>query len=399
MASAVPWRATGAGEPVRVLDALPALYGAAHLRAPSGRVSVLVAGTDLPALVRLYDGWRREEARLPQRVHEVALDRVQALPGVESAGAIEYAPIFSRGAFYGFITPEQPRPTAEQGREQSSGFHSVSPNYFNAMGTPIVAGRDFNEADTSESAQVVIINKAMAERFWPGESPLGKRISYGSNADNQPTWIEIVGVVGDVRHVGLDTDVTPEAYVPYTQAPYRFMSIIIRTATEPATLVAAVRSQVQALDPQQPVYDIKTMEEVIGDSLAKRRLNMLLIAIFAAVALLLAAVGIYGVMSYSVVQRTHEIGIRMALGATRGDVLRLVVRQGMFLVVVGLGIGLIAAFMLTKVLDSVLFGVTSKDPITFVVVAGTLMLVALIACYIPARRATKVDPLTALRYE
>jgi putative ABC transport system permease protein len=327
------------------------------------------------------------------------LDRIAALPGVESAGAIELAPIFSRGAFYSFVIPEQPQPTPEQKREQSSGFHSVSPNYFHAMGTPLVAGRDFNEADTSESAQVVIINHAMAERFWPGESPLGKRVSYGTNADNQPAWVEIVGVVGDVRHVGLDTEATPEAYVPYTQAPYRFMSVIIRTASEPAALVAAVRGQVQALDPQLPVYDFKTLEEVVGDSLAKRRLNMLLIAIFAAVALLLAAVGIYGVMSYSVTERTHEIGIRLALGARVSDVLRLVVRQGMTLALMGIAAGLVASFFLTRLIESLLYKVSATDGPTFAAITLLLTGVALAACYLPARRATRVDPMIALRHE
>jgi putative ABC transport system permease protein len=344
-------------------------------------------------------GDRYAEGKSQAAFYKQLLERVETLPGVESAGAIEVAPIFSRGAFYGFITPEQPQPTPEQRRELSSGFHSVSPNYFNAMGTPFFAGRDFNEADTAESAQVVIINQAMAERFWPGESPLGKRISYGSNADNQPTWVEIVGIVGDVRHVGLDTEATPEAYVPYTQAPYRYMSVMIRTATDPAGLVAAVRSQVQAIDPQQPVYDFKTMEEVIGDSLAKRRMNMLLIAIFAGVALVLAAVGIYGVMSYSVTERTREIGIRVALGARMSDVLRLVVRQGMTLALIGIAAGLVAALLLTRLIESLLYKVSATDLLTYAVITLLLAAVALVACYIPARRATKVDPMIALRYE
>ncbi len=344
-------------------------------------------------------GERYAEGDSQAAFYKQLLDRIAALPGVESTGAIEVAPIFSRGAFYGFITPEQPMPTPEQRREQGSGFHSVSPNYFNVMGTPLVAGRDFNEADTAESAQVVIINQAMAERYWPNDNPLGKSISYGSNADNQPTWVEIVGVVGNVRHAKLEDEATPEAYVPYTQAPYRYMSVIIRTATEPATLVAAVRGQVQALDPQQPVYDFKTMEEVIGNSLAKRRLNMLFIAIFAAVALLLAAVGIYGVMSYSVTQRTHEIGIRLALGARMSDVLRLVVGQGMTLALIGIGAGLIASLFLTRLIESLLYKVSATDGLTFAVITVLLTGVALVACFVPARRATKVDPMVALRYE
>ncbi|HEX5736612.1 MAG TPA: ABC transporter permease [Blastocatellia bacterium] len=327
------------------------------------------------------------------------LDRVEALPGIERVGAIEVAPVFSRGAFYSFIIDGQPAPMGEQQRDNASGFHSVSPDYFNAMGTPFLTGRQFNEADTRESAQVVIINQEMAERYWPGESPIGKRISYGTNADNQPSWVEIVGVVGNVRHVGLDTDVDPEAYVPYTQAPYRYMTIMIRTATDPESVVAAVRSQVQALDPQQPVYDFKPMTEVIADSLAKRRLSMLLIGIFAAVALLLAAVGIYGVMSYAVTERTREIGIRVALGAQMGDVMRLVVGQGMTLALIGIGAGLVVAFLLTRLIESLLYKVSTTDPATFVAITLLLFAVAFVASYIPARRAMRVDPMVALRYE
>ncbi|HWL73546.1 MAG TPA: FtsX-like permease family protein, partial [Burkholderiaceae bacterium] len=217
--------------------------------------------------------------------------------------------------------------------------------------------------------------------------------------DNQPAWVEIVGVVGDVRHVGLDADVDPEAYVPYTQAPYRFMTIVIRTAIDLESAVAAVRSQVQAIDPQQPVYDFKPMTEVIANSISKQRLSMLLIGIFASVALLLASVGIYGVMSYAVTERTREIGIRVALGARMIDVMRLVVGQGMMLAFIGIGAGLVIALLLTQLIESLLYKVSATDPATFVAITLLLAGVAFVATYIPARRAMKVDPMVALRYE
>jgi putative ABC transport system permease protein len=344
-------------------------------------------------------GDKYQEPEQQAAFYKQLLNRVETLPGVDSAGAIEVAPIFSRGAFYSFIVEGVAQPSAEQRRENSSGFHSISPNYFNAMGTTFLAGRQFNEADTADSAGVVIINQTMADRFWPGESPVGKRISYGVNDDNSPAWVEIVGVVGDVRHVGLDAEAAPEAYMPYPQAPYRFMTVMIRTTADPASLAGAVRSQVQAIDPQQPVYDFKPMKEVIADSLAKRRLNMLLIGIFATVALVLAAIGIYGVMSYSVTERTREIGIRVALGARMGDVVRLVVRQGMTLALIGIAAGLVAALLLTRLIESLLYKVSATDPVTFVAITLLLAAVAFVACYIPAWRATKVDPMVALRYE
>jgi putative ABC transport system permease protein len=344
-------------------------------------------------------GDRYQEPQQQSGFYKQLLDRVEALPGVESAGAIEVAPVFSRGAFYSFLIEGVPVPSAEQRRENSSGFHSVSPNYFDAMETTFLAGRRFNETDTLDSTGVVIINKAMAERFFPGESPLGHRISYGVNDNSEPAWIEIVGVVGDVRHVGLEAEVDAEAYVPYTQAPYRYMTVVVRASTDPASLAGALRSQVQAIDPQQPVYDIKPMEEIIADSLARRRLNVLLVGLFAAVALVLAAIGIYGVMSYSVTERTREIGIRVALGARMSDVVRLVVGQGMAVAVIGIAAGLVAALFLTRLIESLLYKVSATDPVTYIAITLMVALVALAACYIPARRATRVDPMEALRYE
>jgi putative ABC transport system permease protein len=235
----------------------------------------------------------------------------------------------------------------------------------------------------------------MARRYWPDEDPLGKRL----RIEEGDPWMEIVGVVADVKHLGLDSQSRTELYVPYFKDPWPFMTIVVRSGSGSATLANAMRSEVWAVDRDLPVPDIKTMEQLLADSVARRRFNMLLLGIFGGVALVLAAVGIYGVMSYSVTQRTREIGIRMALGASRSDVLKLVVGQGMTLALVGIGIGLAAAFALTRVLTSLLFAVGATDPATFVIISGLLTGVALAACFVPARRATKVDPMTALRYE
>ena len=260
---------------------------------------------------------------------------------------------------------------------------------------PLLRGREFTEADSADAPPVVIINETFARRFFPGEDPLGKRVRRGS-AD---PWMTIVGMVKDVRHKGLDLDARPEMYIPYPQLPEATMTLVLRTESEPGRLVSAVRKEVSALDQDLPVGGIRQVAEVVADSLATRRLAMLLFGSFALVALVLSAVGISGVMAYSVTRRTHEIGVRMALGAQPGDVLRLVVGQGSKLLFTGVAIGLVAAVALTRVMTSLLFGVTSTDPMTFAGVTVLLATVALLACYIPARRSTKVDPMAALRYE
>jgi putative ABC transport system permease protein len=264
------------------------------------------------------------------------------------------------------------------------------------MQSPLIAGRSFTEQDTEQSPQVVIINETMARKVFPGEDPLGKRITVWRD---EKFMREIVGVVGDVKPSGLDAENEPQIYVPHAQDPWGVMSLVVRTKGEPTVLAGAVRSAVLALDKDQPVYDVKTMEDVVAASVASRRTPMLLFTVFAGVALLLAAVGIYGVISYSVTQRTHEIGIRMALGAQTTDVLKMIVRQGMALSLVGVLTGLLAAFALTRVMSGLLFGVSATDPVTFAAVSVLLAAVALLASYIPARRATKVDPMVALRYE
>jgi putative ABC transport system permease protein len=267
--------------------------------------------------------------------------------------------------------------------------------YFTADGLRVegYANRERGERD---APGVVIINEALARRSFAGVNPLGRRIVID---DGQTREREIVGVVGDVKHFSLEDAAKPELYLPYAQRPTQNQTLVIRTEAEPAALVAAVRGEVRALDKDLPLYGVKTMEDYLDESVAARRLNMLLVGVFAAVALLLAGVGIYGVISHSVTERTREIGIRMALGASSQDALRLVVRRGMTLALMGVGLGLTGSVALTWLMKNLLFGVSATDPLTFVVIALLLTLVALLACWIPARRAAKVDPMIALRYE
>jgi putative ABC transport system permease protein len=264
--------------------------------------------------------------------------------------------------------------------------------------TPLLRGRSFTDADRDGTTPVVIINETMAKRFWPGEDPVGKRMRYGIGDSDIP-WMTIVGVVGDMRRTGFDESVRCETFLPLAQNPARRLTIVARAEGEPASLAGVLRDQVRAVDPDQPVFAVKTVDEMLGDMASQRRLTMLLFGVFAGLALLLAAVGIYGVMSYAVTQRTHEIGVRMALGAQVGDVLRLVVGKGMALALAGIAAGLAAAFALSRVMASLLYGVSATDPLTFGGVALLLGLVALLASYLPARRAARVDAMIALRYE
>src|SRR5437016_10116847 len=261
------------------------------------------------------------------------------------------------------------------------------------MSLPLLQGRAFTAADAKSSPPTVIVNQAFAERYWPGENPLGRRLS------NDDEWMTVVGVVGDIRQSGLDQEAAPHVYAPYLQTPLRRSGVLLRTSGEPLSLVAAVRSQVNVIDPDQPIYNIHTMEELIAGSMSGRRLNLMLLTVFAFTALALAGVGIYGVISYAVTQRTREIGIRMALGAQSSDVLKLIVKQGMVPVMIGMALGIAGALALTRVMASLLFGTSATDPLTFALIALLLSGVALLACWIPARRATKVDPMVALRYE
>jgi putative ABC transport system permease protein len=321
------------------------------------------------------------------------IEKVSALPGVVSVGATQSMPIQS-DYLLGFNI--QGRPPAQPGEDKSTNYYAVTPDYFKAMGIPLVRGRVFTDQDRKDTRRVAIVNQEMARRYFPDEDPIGKAI----NVTNGPeTFREIVGVVGDVKQYGLSQPSTLQTYEPYSQNPFSGMTLIVRTESNPTALTSAIRSQVLAIDKDQPIARARSLEQLVYESVARQRFAMLLLGTFGAVALVLAAVGLYGVMSYSVTQRTHELGIRMALGARTGDVLRLVVGQGMTLALVGVGIGLAGAFALTRLMASLLFSIGATDPLTFAGIAVLLTGVALGACLVPARRAIKVDPMIALRYE
>jgi putative ABC transport system permease protein len=322
--------------------------------------------------------------------------RTARLPGVEAVGMVSNLPIsgnYDRVSFY-IEGQAVPSPADVPDVER----YYINAGYFRALNIPLQTGRLFGAEDRYDAPQSVIIGEATAHRFWPGESPLGKRIKLGSLESDNP-WRTIIGVAGDVRHYALDIAPAPQVYLPYTQAPSQQMTLLVRSTNNPESQIAAVRNQVWAVDRDQPVYNIKSMERVVAESIAQKRFTMLLLGIFAAVALMLAIIGLYGVMTYMVTQRTHEIGIRMALGAQASDVLKLIVGHAMTLVVIGVSLGLGAAFALTRVINSFLYGVSATDPWTFTAVPLVLCVVAAAASYIPARRATKVDPMVALRYE
>ena len=326
--------------------------------------------------------------------YQQVIERVRALPGVQGVGAVSDLPMVE-GGFFAFII--EGRASANAQDDPSAVWRAINPDYFRTMGIGLRRGREFTEHDQPGAAEVIVINETMAARFWPGEDPIGKRVQI---YDSEPMpWREIVGVVNDTKEAGLDAPTRPEIYVPFSQRPRAAMTLIAHTTAGPEQLADAMRAAVRAVDPVQPVYRVSTMEQFFSAQVAAPRATMFLMGALAGAALLLSAVGIYGVVAYAVTQRTHEIGIRMALGATRLDVLRLVVGQGMSLTLLGEVIGLAGAFALTRLMTSLLFGVSATDPATFTVIALLLAGVALLACYIPARRATKVDPLVALRYE
>jgi putative ABC transport system permease protein len=337
--------------------------------------------------------------KYPQPQQQIAfyqqvIERVRALPGVQEVGAVSDLPLIEGGVFR-FIV--EGRPSGSAADDPDAVWRGINPDYFRTMGMRLLRGREFTEHDQQGAVEVIVINETMAASFWPGENPIGKRVQI---SDSLPmNWREIVGVVNDTKEAGLGAPTRPEIYVPFSQRPRTAMTLIAHTDAAPEELAAAMRAAVQAVDPNQPVYRISTMKRFFSDQVAVPRATMFLMGALAVAALILAAVGIYGVMAHAVTQQTHEIGIRTALGATQRDVLRLVVGQGMTLTLIGVVIGLVGAFALTRLMTSLLFGVSATDPVTFTVIALLLTAVALFACYIPARRATKVDPLSALRYE
>jgi putative ABC transport system permease protein len=343
-------------------------------------------------------------SRYPEAAQEAAffqrlLERVRELPGVRAAGAVTDVPLFG-GSSTGFDV--EGRPLAAPNERPMTDFRSATPDYFRAMGMGLAAGRDFTTNDKADAPPVTVINETLARRYFGKENPIGKRIGLSRPID----WREIVGVVHDVRNYGLASEVKPECYVPYLQngpdylaGSASWMVMVVHTESDPLGYVAAIKETLQKIDKDQPIASAKPMAAYLAQSVAQRRFNMLLLAVFAGLALLLAAIGIYGVISYSVAQRQREVGIRMALGARPGHVLALIVRQGMRPALIGLVAGIFAAAGLTRFMRSLLFQVGANDPLVFIGVALVLALVAAAACFIPARRAAYLDPVVTLRSE
>lgn len=331
------------------------------------------------------------------RFYSKVLEKVSAIPGVQDAGLINTMPL-DKGPTAGFRI--EGRPVTTPDKWPSANYRAVSANYFRAMGIPMLQGRAYTDRDAENAPRVMIVNQKLADEEFASENPIGKRITFGNTDSNrQPVWFEIVGVVANVRSLELREEPTAEVYFAALQDYWPAMSLMVRSSIEPASLGGSVRQIVNEVDKSVPVSNVKTMEHVVSESITQPRFNLFLLGLFSTVAMLLSAAGIYGVTAYSVTQRTHELGIRIALGAQVSDVLKMVLGQGMVVIGVGLIVGLAAAFGLVRLLRSFLFGVGENDPLTFVVITVGLLFVALLACYIPARRATKVDPLVALKYE
>ncbi|HET9478986.1 MAG TPA: ABC transporter permease, partial [Pyrinomonadaceae bacterium] len=344
----------------------------------------------------------RSKYREPQQRHafyQQVLDRVEHVPGVISAGYTTSVPLLWKGGTSGFVPEKITSPIP--GMAYDANHREVSADYLQTMKIPLRQGRYFGERDNETSMRVAIINETMARQYWPGENALGRRFNIGDPNDGE--WMEIVGIVADVRQMGLDQPVKAEMYVPYQQVTdwpgYVPRELAIRTTGDPSNIVGSVRQIIREVDPDQPVSNIATMAEVLSVEAEERRMGMIMLVAFAGLALLLASLGIYGVLAYFVTQHTNEIGVRIALGANRRNILALVLKKGMGLTLLGVAIGLAASFALTRLMSSLLFGVKASDPLTFFVVPLLLATVALVACWIPARRATRVDPMVALRYE
>jgi putative ABC transport system permease protein len=335
--------------------------------------------------------------------YEQVLRGLGSLPSVASAAATQDLPLTRSWQGTAF---EMPGPRPRKGR---ANYEAVSPNYFRTMGITLLNGREILTTDSARSPLVGVINRSMAQKYWPGENPIGKTIiashtvvvssSQGSRIESKPQELKIVGIVGDIRQLGLDAPPYPELFIPYTQWPSNEMTFVLHTATDPSSLVPSIKREIWRVDPDQPVTHIRTMDDLISAEASGRWFVLELIGIFAAIALVLAAVGIYGVVSYTTRQRTHEIGIRLALGAKGRQILWLVAGQNAKWLLVGITTGIASAFALTRILAAYLYDVRPTDPLTFVAAALFLFAVALLAIYIPARRATKVDPMEALRYE
>jgi putative ABC transport system permease protein len=336
-----------------------------------------------------------DDARMVQ-FYDALRERVSTMPGVTSAGMVNALPILGGGPYLSF--DEQGAPPLPPGDSPDANIRVVDPGYFDAMRIPLRAGRSLAETDRAGATNVILINETMAHRYWPGQDPIGRRIAF-DGANDAPNYREIVGVVGDVRHEDIDKTDYPAVYVTYMQRPAASLAVVLRTDGDPTKLAEGIRGAVRETDRNLPVYSLRTMDEALSETLAPRRYATLLLGAFGLIALVLAAIGIYGVMSYLVAQRTQEIGIRMALGAERRTVLGMVLRQGMTMAIAGLVAGALAAVGLAHLLASQLYDTSPVDPLAFTGAVAVLVAAALLACYIPARRATKVDPMIALRYE
>ncbi|MBV8856414.1 MAG: ABC transporter permease [Acidobacteria bacterium] len=324
-----------------------------------------------------------------------ALERIKGLPGVESAGAVSFLPFAGPGAATDFTVEGRPAP--RRGEEAVADVRVIDEDYFRAMRIPVLRGRAFSPQEVAEERRVAVISESLAKKYFAGEDPLGKRVRVSMKPDQQPT--EIVGVVADVKSQALDEESRPTVYWPQAELPVNFTSLVVRAKGDPLALAAPIRKEIQAIDAEQPVADVRTMNQLLAESVGRARFSAFLLGVFACVAAALAAVGLYAVMSYAVAQRTREIGIRVALGAQGRDVLGLVVRQGLALALAGAALGLAGALALTRLMRSLLYEVSTTDLATYVSVSALLLVVALLACLVPARRATKVDPMVALRYE
>ena len=348
----------------------------------SARLSVPRTGRDTAAVIDFY----RE-----------LVDRAGALPGVSAAAAVSYLPLTREGARYSFSVEGQS--FAQPQQRPSSSFNVVTPGYFSALDIPLLQGRDFTGQDGWETPAVVVVNRTLARRFWPGEPPIGKRLTFDDDPDEPSDWMTVVGVVGDVRHQSLVDEIMPQIYAPEAQVGLEEMALLVRTRLDPASVALAIRGVVASLDPEVPVAEIRQLTEVRDASISTDRFRTLLLGAFGVLALGLAVMGVYGVISYGVVQRTREIGIRVALGAQRPEILRLVIGEGMLTVAGGIAAGLVAGAALSRVLVTLLYQVKPWDPATFASIAVVIGGVALGACVLPARRALRVDPATTLRAE
>ncbi|HEU5240347.1 MAG TPA: FtsX-like permease family protein, partial [Pyrinomonadaceae bacterium] len=326
--------------------------------------------------------------------YKQASERISAIPGVKAAGVTSVLPLSDNFDGRGLEVEDHPTPPGEA---YNVDLYVVTPGYLRAMEIPLQKGRAISEQDTAEAMKVALINRSTADQFWVNQDPIGKRIRLVGDEKNP--WRTIVGIVNDVSQYALDKKPPMQIYLPHEQFPTSFNTIVVKTANNPEEMTTAVRGAILSVDNEQAVYNVATLQELQSNSILMRSFFMLLLIIFASLALALAVIGIYGVMSYTVTQRTQEIGIRMALGAGAGDVLALVLRNGMILTAAGMVAGLAGAFVLTQLLEALLFGVAPTDVTTFTAVSVTLLAAAFVACWIPARRATKVDPLVALRYE